>query len=162
MVAKICIFWDQENIDLRGIKRKLDFLHKLIEFSATQGKVQPCYVYGRLSGKKAENFRLACKAQKINYVAIEAKTKNALDQCLTFDCVKTLGSDVPPDVVILVSGDRDYIPLVRCLRNQGKDVIILARKGSSSSRLLGLATQSYWISDFMRNPNSLGSLKKVG
>lgn len=39
------------------------------------------------------------------------------------------------DAIILVSGDGDYIPLIEYLRNQGKQVEVLAFGGTTSTRL---------------------------
>ena len=43
------------------------------------------------------------------------------------------------DVVILISGDGDFIPLVEYLRNQGKRVEVMAFKQSASSKLIEAA-----------------------
>ena len=39
------------------------------------------------------------------------------------------------DAIILVSGDGDYIPLIDYLRNQGKQVEVMAFGGTTSARL---------------------------
>lgn len=43
------------------------------------------------------------------------------------------------DAIILVSGDGDYIPLVEFLRNQGKQVEVIAFGNTTSSRLIEAA-----------------------
>lgn len=40
------------------------------------------------------------------------------------------------DAVILVSGDGDFVPLVEYLRNQGKQVEVMAFRGTSSAKLI--------------------------
>ncbi len=43
------------------------------------------------------------------------------------------------DAIILVSGDGDYVPLVEYLRNQGKQVEVMAFGGTASSKLVEAA-----------------------
>ena len=54
------------------------------------------------------------------------------DVGIAVDAIKTSGS---ADVVVLVSGDGDYVPLVEYLQNHGKRVEVLAFGKSTSSRL---------------------------
>lgn len=54
------------------------------------------------------------------------------DVGMAVDAIKTAGS---VDVVILVSGDGDFVPLVEYLKNHGKRVEIIAFGKSASSRL---------------------------
>lgn len=60
------------------------------------------------------------------------------DVGLTIDAVKTAPG---VDVVVLVSGDGDYIPLVEYLKNQGKRVEVIAFGRSTSNRLKEIADE---------------------
>ena len=54
------------------------------------------------------------------------------DVGITVDAIKTSGS---VDVIVLISGDGDYVPLVEYLKNHGKRVEALAFGKSTSTKL---------------------------
>jgi uncharacterized LabA/DUF88 family protein len=60
------------------------------------------------------------------------------DVGITIDAVKTSAG---VDVIILVSGDGDFIQLVEYLKNQGKRVEVMAFGKSTSSRLREIADE---------------------
>ena len=47
-------------------------------------------------------------------------TKNSVDIHIAVDIVKSLFLHENVDVIILISGDRDYVPLINQIRQQGK------------------------------------------
>ena len=119
MAAKVAIFWDRENINFRGSKCSSEFLGKVLGHCKKVGKVQNFHIYGGASGKKYEDFRQIAQTCKAKLIAVESKVKNALDMQLTFDCVRLLGENSPPNIVILIAGDKDYRFLVNCLQREG-------------------------------------------
>ncbi len=62
------------------------------------------------------------------------------------------------DVVVLASGDGDYVPLVEYLKNQGKQVEVMAFGKSSSSRLRESADD---FLDLGENPKFLIRSRKI-
>ncbi|MEK9183596.1 MAG: NYN domain-containing protein [Patescibacteria group bacterium] len=60
------------------------------------------------------------------------------DVGIAVDAIKTLGI---VDVVVLASGDGDYIPLVEYLKNQGRRVEVMAFGRSASSKLKEIADE---------------------
>lgn len=55
--------------------------------------------------------------------------------------VDAIRVSVSVDVIVLVSGDGDFIPLVEYLKNQGKRVEIIAFAKSTSSKLIEVADE---------------------
>lgn len=55
------------------------------------------------------------------------------DVGIVVDAIKTAGSGV--DVIVLVSGDGDFVPLVDYLKNQGKRAEVIAFDKTASSKL---------------------------
>ena len=51
------------------------------------------------------------------------------------------------DVVVLVSGDGDYLPLVEYLQNKGRKVEVMAFRNTSSSKLVEMADAFYDLAD---------------
>ncbi|GAC1362398.1 MAG: hypothetical protein NVSMB42_22040 [Herpetosiphon sp.] len=61
--------------------------------------------------------------------------KNSVDIHLCIDAMRTLYSQ--PNILkyVLVTGDRDFIPLVNAIRQLGKDVIVIGIGGAASAHL---------------------------
>ncbi len=60
------------------------------------------------------------------------------DVGITVDAIKTATS---VDVIVLVSGDGDFIQLVEYLKNQGKKTEVIAFRKSTSARLIEVADE---------------------
>jgi uncharacterized protein (TIGR00288 family) len=61
--------------------------------------------------------------------------KNSVDMNLCVDAMKTLFTNPNIKKFVLATGDRDFIPLVNTIRQQGKEVIIIGVGGAASAHL---------------------------
>ncbi len=61
--------------------------------------------------------------------------KNSVDMNICIDAMKTLFMHQNVEKFVLVTGDRDFIPLVHSIRQQGKEVIIIGIGGAASTHL---------------------------
>jgi uncharacterized protein (TIGR00288 family) len=61
--------------------------------------------------------------------------KNSVDMHLCIDAMKTLYTSAHIAKFVLVTGDRDFIPLVNCIRQLGKEVIVVGIGGAASTHL---------------------------
>jgi uncharacterized protein (TIGR00288 family) len=61
--------------------------------------------------------------------------KNSVDMNLCIDAMKTLFTNTNISKYVLVTGDRDFIPLVNSIRQQGKEVYIIGIGGAASTHL---------------------------
>ncbi|MEM8534168.1 MAG: NYN domain-containing protein [Chloroflexota bacterium] len=61
--------------------------------------------------------------------------KNSVDMNLCVDAMKTLFTNTNIAKFVLATGDRDFIPLVNTIRQQGKEVIIIGIGGAASAHL---------------------------
>lgn len=61
--------------------------------------------------------------------------KNSVDMNLCIEAMRTLFTMPGLSTFVLITGDRDFIPLVNSIRQQGKDVIIIGVGGAASSHL---------------------------
>ena len=61
--------------------------------------------------------------------------KNSVDIHLCIDAMRTLFTQPNIRKFVLVTGDRDFIPLVNAIRQNGKDVIIIGIGGAASAHL---------------------------
>ncbi len=61
--------------------------------------------------------------------------KNSADIHLVIDAMRTLYSNPNIQTFVLVTGDRDFIPLVNTIRQHGKQVVVIGVAESTSSHL---------------------------
>ena len=61
--------------------------------------------------------------------------KNSVDMNLCVEAMKTLYTNPNIAKFVLATGDRDFIPLVNTIRQQGKEVIIIGIGGAASAHL---------------------------
>jgi uncharacterized protein (TIGR00288 family) len=61
--------------------------------------------------------------------------KNSADMNMCIDAMRTLFTNTNIAKFVLVTGDRDFIPLVNTIRQQGKDVIVIGIGGAASTHL---------------------------
>lgn len=61
--------------------------------------------------------------------------KNSVDMNLCIDAMRTLFTNTNISKFVLITGDRDFIPLVNSIRQQGKEVIIIGIGGAASTHL---------------------------
>lgn len=71
--------------------------------------------------------------------------RNSADSRCIFDCLDLLELPTAPDIFILVTGDSDFVELVRHLKGMRKQIIIFSRSGSVSKELRKLAHNFYFI-----------------
>jgi hypothetical protein len=74
-----------------------------------------------------------------------ARAKNAADIQIAVDAMETLITHPDIGVYVLVSGDGDFTPLVRRLREFGKRVIGVGTENSASRRLVAVSHEyRFW------------------
>lgn len=61
--------------------------------------------------------------------------KNSVDIHLVIDAMRTLYNNPNIQIYVLVTGDRDFIPLVNTIRQHGKRVVVIGVADASSSHL---------------------------
>ncbi|MDB9453818.1 NYN domain-containing protein [Dolichospermum circinale] len=142
MKASIC--WDSENVHPTD-----DLLTKLIEFvTSKKDRVISQRIYINSSQGNSAKCSLASYVQQsMKIVDVTSPLKNGVDNQIKSDLLDDIYSDNSPDAVILVSGDGDFVNCVKILRDQGKYVIIFARKGSAKKSLKDVANEFYFIDD---------------
>ncbi|AFY34532.1 NYN domain-containing protein [Calothrix sp. PCC 7507] len=136
----VSIYWDYQNIKL-----SLDGVKLLIDFSNSKGCLigKNMYYNSQCPDQAAAKNGIASVSFKC--FDVPCPLKNSADNQLIADCLEELNSNLSPDIVILVSGDGDFVKLVRNLQNLGKKVIILAHIGNVKQKLKELADEFYFL-----------------
>ncbi|WP_322822748.1 NYN domain-containing protein [Chloroflexus sp.] len=81
--------------------------------------------------------------------------KNSVDMNLCIDAMKTLYTNPNVARFVLVTGDRDFIPLVHSIRQHGKEVYIIGIGGAASTHLAQSADEFVFYEQLIgRQPNA--------
>jgi len=78
--------------------------------------------------------------------------KNSVDMNLCIDAMKTLFTNTNISRFVLVTGDRDFIPLVNSIRQQGKEVYIIGIGGAASTHLAQSADEFVFYEQLVGKP----------
>lgn len=87
---------------------------------------EPCSAYvGQFHGQGMEMIEAYA----------DEKRKNTADMLITTEALEHCYSDHPADIYALVSGDRDFVPLVQALHRRGKTVLCIGITSRTSGSL---------------------------
>jgi uncharacterized protein (TIGR00288 family) len=78
--------------------------------------------------------------------------KNSVDMNLCIDVMKTLYTNTSIGKFVLATGDRDFIPLVNSIRQQGKEVIVIGVGGAASTHLAQSADEFIFYEQLVGKP----------
>ena len=137
MKNRVSISWDFENVRVPHQAKCL------MDFAQSRGDVVTKKVYSHW-WRETWAFKYALDHAGFERVDVQEEFKNSADWKLKFDCRAELLSDLSPDIIILVSGDKGFASLVRELRLHGKQVIVFGRRGVTSYKLIDLADEFYF------------------
>jgi hypothetical protein len=84
---------------------------------------------------------------EISFIDVPCPLKNSADNQLIADCLEDIDSNQSSDIFIIVSGDGDFVKLVRSLQKLGKKVIILAQKGNVKQKLKELGDEFHFVDE---------------
>lgn len=84
--------------------------------------------------------------------------KNSVDIHICIDAMKTLFTTTNIAKFVLVTGDRDFIPLVNSIRQQGKEVIVIGIGGAASAHLAQSADEFIFYEQLVGQATSLRDL----
>ena len=119
----------------------------LLEFVKFQGSLIDAKVY--YNSLCAAQVSAKDQLQSLGFKCIDVPcpTKNSADNQLMVDCLDDIYSNRPPDTVILVSGDGDFVNWVRNLKDCGKKVIVFAQRGNVKQKLKELVGSDFYFLD---------------
>jgi uncharacterized protein (TIGR00288 family) len=78
--------------------------------------------------------------------------KNSVDMNLCIDAMRTLFTMPQLSTFVLITGDRDFIPLVNSMRQQGKNVVIVGVGGAASTHLAQSADEFIFYEQLVGKP----------
>src|SRR5688572_15451899 len=84
-------------------------------------------------------------------------TKNSVDIHITIDIIKDVLSSKNIDIFVLVSGDRDFVPLMNQIRAAGKEVYAIGVAGCTSSELAVAVDEMFYYHQLLENEEELAA-----
>jgi hypothetical protein len=116
------------------------------------------------NNKKQQLEKLEFLGVKIEFIDVPCPLKNSADNQLKSDFLDLINSSIPPNQIILVSGDGDFASVVTTASNKYKiQVTIIANKGKIKKKLTEIAPY-YFIEDLEKEIleiNNLNSFKEI-
>ncbi|OUL20359.1 NYN domain-containing protein [Nostoc sp. RF31YmG] len=136
----VSIYWDYQNAKL-----SLEQIQLLLDFAKSKGCLirQNLYYNSQCHNQCAAIGNIA--SLNFNCIDVPCPLKNSADNQLIADCLEDIDSNLSPDTFILISGDGDFVKLVRNLQKLDKKVITVAQNGNVKQRLKELADEFYFV-----------------
>ena len=147
----IAIFLDLDNIVIGATEVNLTFdvntvLNAIREM--TNGRVVLRRAYGDWRQNKKMPKQLASAGFELqSAVRLSSSSKNLADMQMVVDAMETLIDGHNFSTYVLVTGDRDFLPLVQTLRKRGKQVVGIGLKHTTSQSLIDLCDHYLFYED---------------
>jgi len=160
----VVILIDSQNVHLN--KKSLSIL---LEFARLEEKIVTANYYfnsffSGQNNKKQQLEKLEFLGVKIEFIDVPCPLKNSADNQLKSDFLDLINSSIPPNQIILVSGDGDFASVVTTASNKYNiQVTIIAHKGNIKKKLTEIAPY-YFIEDLEKKIleiNNLNSSKEI-
>jgi uncharacterized protein (TIGR00288 family) len=160
---RIAMFIDFENLvygvenndAVRNEEPELDVdIQRLVRFVRDEGRLVLARAYADWSRAGVRQHQRDLYVQGIETVHVFGRrhgneVKNSVDVALAVDAVQSL-YERPFDTFVLISGDRDFLPLLRVVREHGHRIIGVSVRESASKDLPNLCDRFVYYRDLWR------------
>ncbi|HET6443594.1 MAG TPA: NYN domain-containing protein [candidate division Zixibacteria bacterium] len=141
----IAIFLDLDNLVIGAVEANLTFDIDLVLAhisSLIEGRIVLRRAYGDWRQRATMTKELASAGFELqSTVRLTSNSKNLADMQMVVDAMSTLIDRQNFNTYVLITGDRDFAPLVQALRKRGKQVIGLGIGHATSKHLAQLCDQ---------------------
>ena len=157
MANDIAIFLDLDNLVIGARDANLNFDVNLI-IDAIKQRTGGRIVHRRAySGNLRQDQKLMKELATAGFttqaaVSLNNFGKNLIDMYLVVDTMDTLVDGQEYSTYVLVTGDRDFVPLIHALRRRGKHVIGVGLKHTTSESLMGMCDEYIYYEDMLPAP----------
>jgi uncharacterized protein (TIGR00288 family) len=162
--ADVAVFIDFENVYV-SVRDKLDAnpnFESIMDRCEDLGRVviarayADWYRYPRITSALYANGIEPMYVPTYYYDREQGRTgraiKNSVDMNLCVDAMRTLYANPNIAKFVLATGDRDFIPLVNAIRQQGKEVIVIGIGGAASAHLAQSADEFVFYESLVGKP----------
>jgi uncharacterized LabA/DUF88 family protein len=158
MKNDIAVFLDLDNLVIGAKQANLEFdinyILERIRSSTNNGRIVMRKSYGdwRQNQKLLEQLTIAGFTTQ-STVRINNFSKNLADMQIVVDTMDTLVDGHQYNTYVLITGDRDFTPLVQSLRKRGKHVIGVGVKHTASRSFVSLCDDYIFYEELVPTPN---------
>lgn len=135
--ADVAVFVDVDNIFLACKEEGLLFLPgKILEKAAGLGRVVVARAYADWSLRSLNEAKTLLRDEAFDLIQLsgDSKGKNSADIQLAIDAIELALTNRPPSIFLIISGDRDFVPLALKLRQHRIHVVGIATPSSLSTK----------------------------
>jgi uncharacterized LabA/DUF88 family protein len=153
MTNDVAIFLDLDNLVIGAKQANINFdvnlvLEKIQELTNGRLVLRRSYGDWRQNQKLLEQLAIAGFTTQ-STVRISNFSKNLADMQIVVDTMDTLVDGHQYETYVLMTGDRDFTPLVQSLRKRGKRVMGVGVKHTASRSLVGLCDEYVFYEDLL-------------
>jgi uncharacterized protein (TIGR00288 family) len=151
MSNDVAILLDLDNAVIGASEANLTFdINLLLEYvkKLTGGRIVFRRSYGDWRQHHSMPKQLAAAGFEMQ-TTVNQMSKNLADMQMVVDAMETLIEGHDFQTYVLVTGDRDFMPLVQALRRRGKVVIGIGVKHTTSRTLLNLCDKFVYYEDIL-------------
>ncbi|MFX0067174.1 MAG: NYN domain-containing protein [Candidatus Hermodarchaeota archaeon] len=131
----VAIFWDYENVHLSAQGINVPLAEAIIEYSESLGHVCEKKAYSNWR-QISDTVVQALYSLGFEPIQVSMGKQNSVDVKLTVDCMSLVSEISSLKHIIIVTGDKDYIPLVTWLKKHKKRVVVIGRMEVVSEHLM--------------------------
>lgn len=135
----IAVFIDAENLVAETEKAGVPFRIKpIIDRIREEGRIASIRAYGDWSRLPLSKYVDEFKNNVIEMIQLSTSIegKNTADIQLALDALEMALQPSSPNVFVMISGDRDFVPLAQKIKRYGKFVVGIGYSETSTSKLL--------------------------
>jgi uncharacterized LabA/DUF88 family protein len=157
MTNDIAIFLDLDNLVIGARDANLNFDVNLIIDQVKQRTGGRVVLRRAYSGNLRQDQKLMKELATAGFtmqsaVPLNNFGKNLIDMYMVVDTMDTLVDGQEYSTYVLVTGDRDFLPLIHALRRRGKYVIGVGLKHTTSESLMALCDEYVYYEDMLPAP----------
>ncbi len=142
MDKDVAVYLDLDNVTIGALEANVNFdINLVMEYveALTNGRIALRRAYGDWRQRAYLTKELATAGFELkSTVRLSTNSKNLADMQMVVDAMTTLVDGQDYCTYVLITGDRDFSPLVQELRKRGKQVIGAGLKHASSQHLVHL------------------------
>ncbi|MGE0001111.1 MAG: NYN domain-containing protein [Fimbriimonadaceae bacterium] len=151
----MALFLDAENfLFVATEKQRVVYFDTLLRLSREHGLLVLARAYADWSNKSMQSLMKDLHRHGIpmEQLCTSEKGKNTADMQLAADALELCLGETPPDVVVIVSGDRDMVPLVHKIKRRAISVIGIGLRTTTAVALSNTCTHFYFYEDLEVDP----------
>jgi uncharacterized LabA/DUF88 family protein len=153
MTNDVAVFLDLDNLVIGAKQINLTFdINLVLDHikTITSGRIVLRHAYGAGKQSQGQLQELAQAGFVVQSAArVNSFSKNLADMQITVNAMDTLVDGHQYSTYVLMSGDRDFTPLVHSLRKRGKRVIGVGIRHTSSESLVELCDEYVFYEDLL-------------